>query len=301
MVLHHPSPFDCRPPRQYLSRMRGGFQWFVCACLLVIGCKPSQHSVPAGNPARGHDGDAFKGEISFPSEGRTLHGWLLKPPGAGPFHAIVYNHGSERDPSLTWMGATADFFQQHGYVVFLPFRRGSGGSEGTYWQDVVEYTPGLPGQARVKALEAENADVVAAVHWLRSQPFVDSRKLSVAGCSFGGIHTVLAAEKPIGIVAAVDFAGASMTWQKSLALQERLKRAVVAAQAPIFFVQAANDFDTAPSRVLSAEMERVGKPNRVKIYPPHGATPMEGHAHFCNHGQSEWGDDVLAFLRESER
>jgi hypothetical protein len=91
-----------------------------------------------------------------------------------------------------------------------------------------------------------------------------------------------------------------MSWQKNLALQERLKRAVVAAQVPIFFIQAANDFDTTPGQVLSAEMVRIGKPNRIKIYPPYGGTKIEGHAHFCNHGQAEWGEDVLAFLRESE-
>lgn len=46
-----------------------------------------------------------------------------------------------------------------------------------------------------------------------------------------------------------------MSWAQSPALQERLQQAVRAAQAPIFFLQAAND--------------------------------------------KEWGEDVLAFLREA--
>jgi hypothetical protein len=41
---------------------------------------------------------------------------------------------------------------------------------------------------------------------------------------------------------------------------------------PIFFLQAMNDYNTAPSLLLSAEMARVGKPYQVKIYPPYGTT-----------------------------
>lgn len=272
----------------------------VLVCLLLSACNVSSARPLAAQASQAHEATGSRFEVRIPSSGRTLRGWLLKPAGTGPFPALVYNHGSEREPSLTWMGATGDFFQSHGYVVLFPFRRGSGGSEGSHWQEVVRSSPGLPGRAMIEALEAENADVVAAVDWLRGQPFVDGKRVAVAGCSFGGIHTVLAAEKPIGLLAAIDFAGAAMSWQRSPALQERLKRAVRQAKTPVFFVQAANDFDTAPSRVLSAEMTREGKPNQMKIYPPHGSTPMEGHAHFCNHGQAEWGDDVLAFLRQAE-
>lgn len=272
----------------------------LLACLLLPACKGPSASRPESQAPLMQEAKPSRYEVRILSGGLTLRGWLLKPAGTGPFPSLVYNHGSEREPSLTWMGATADYFQAHGYVALFPFRRGSGGSEGPHWLESVRNSPGPPGRALIEALEAENADVVAAVDWLQRQPFVDGKRVAVAGCSFGGIHTVLAAEKPIGLLAAIDFAGAAMSWQRSPALQERLKRAVRHAQTPIFFVQAANDFDTTPSQVLSAEMTREGKPNHIKIYPPHGGTPMEGHAHFCNYGQSEWGDDVLAFLRQAE-
>ena len=270
-------------------------RWLVF--FLLTGCQAPHPNVSSV----GQEGVAFKGEISFSSDGRTLRGWLIRPAGASPFPAIIYNHGSERDPSLIWMGATANFFQAHGYVAFFPFRRGAGGSEGPYWKDVAGRGSGDPEQALVAALDAENVDVVEAVKWLKNQPFVDAQRVAVAGCSFGGIHSVLAAEKPIGLVAAIDFAGASMSWKNNQFLQNRLKRAVAASKIPIFFAQAANDFDTSPSRILSAEMARAGKPNRMKIYPKHGETPMAGHAHFCNYGQAEWGEDTLAFLRELAR
>jgi dienelactone hydrolase len=152
--------------------------------------------------------------------------------------------------------------------------------------------------ATVEQLEAENADVVEAVRWIREQPFVDPGAVSVAGCSFGGIHTLLAAEKRIGLRAAVDFAGASMSWASNEPLRERLRRAAEGAVTPVFFLQAENDFDTTPSRVLSAIMLAKQKPGRVKIYPPYGSTKMSGHGGFCNRDQGAWGDDVLAFLRD---
>ena len=276
----------------------------VASFALLHACKPqersSQSSAPSHSETSSVDAAAFRGEVHFASDGRTLVGWLLKPSGEGPFPAIVYNHGSEKDPSLEWMGDTASFFQAHGYAAFFPFRRGTIGSEGPYWKDAVDKMPASQQeQATIDALDAESADVVAAIEYVAAQPFVDARRVAVAGCSFGGIHTLLAAEKPNGVNAAVDFAGASFSWATSPLLQQRLMSAVDATKTPVFFLQAENDHDTTPSKELSAEMTRLGKPNREKIYPPNGKTEMAGHAGFCNHGQAAWGEDVLAFLRDA--
>ena len=46
-------------------------------------------------------------------------------------------------------------------------------------------------------------------------------------------------------------------------------------------------------------MRRAGKASRLHVFPPNGSTPEEGH-HFCYGGsQPPWGEEVLAFLRES--
>ena len=37
-------------------------------------------------------------DVTYPSNGMTLHGWLYRPAGDGPFPAIIWNHGSEKDP-----------------------------------------------------------------------------------------------------------------------------------------------------------------------------------------------------------
>jgi hypothetical protein len=67
------------------------------------------------------------------------------------------------------------------------------------------------------------------------------------------------------------------------------------AHAPIFFFQAENDYDLSPSKVLSAVMKDARKPYEVKIYPPYGNSPQDGHA-FGYFGSAVWADDVFRFL-----
>ena len=239
-------------------------------------------------------------EVRFPSGPYKLRGALLRPEGPGPSPALVYNHGSESDPSLDYMGELARWFQKRGFVVLFPFRRGASGSEGQHWETLVEARPEAErDRATVEQLDAQSDDVLAGIAFLQTQPYVDRAFVAVAGCSFGGIETVLTAERSPDVYAAVDFAGASFTWSKSAPLRERLIAAVRNARVPTFFIQAENDFDTTPSLVLSDELAKAGKPGDRKIFPPHGRTVMAGHAHFCNHGMNEWGEDVLAFLRDA--
>ena len=65
-------------------------------------------------------------EVTFPSGNLVLHGFIYKPQGNGPFPAILYNHGSEQNPS--WKPALGEFFSSRGYVFFVPHRRGHGRS-----------------------------------------------------------------------------------------------------------------------------------------------------------------------------
>jgi dipeptidyl aminopeptidase/acylaminoacyl peptidase len=223
---------------------------------------------------------------------------LWRPAGPGPFPALVYNHGSEQDVIVATHGGIGPFFRANGFVVFFPYRRGAGGSEGPYWKDQVDNLPeSEQSKAAVDLLDAENADVVAGIRYLRTQPFVDGKNVSVAGCSFGGIESLLTAEKLLGLHAAVSFAGAAMSWADSGELRDRLLRAVESATVPVMFVQAENDFDTSPSRILSEAMRAKGKPAALRIFPPYGTTHQEGHGKFCVHGASVWGRDVVEFLR----
>jgi carboxymethylenebutenolidase len=291
-----------RATRRWLRVVGWAAAWLVPLAALLAGGPGSLRR--EGRPSEtglGHDEPAAF-EVHYASEPYALRGWVLRPAGPGPFPAVVYNHGSERQPSFDGGSELGRWFRDRGYVVFFPYRRGAGGSGGPYWQDEVQkHPPEEREEARIEQLDAQGDDVAAALRWLTAQAYVDAARVAVAGCSFGGIETMLAVERSADWYAAVDFAGAAMSWANSPRLQERLRQAARGAKAPVFFAQAQNDYDTAPSLALAEEMRAARLPHNVRIYPPQGTTPREGHAGFCLRGMASWGEDVLRFLHEAER
>ena len=113
-------------------------------------------------------------------------------------------------------------------------------------------------------------------------------------CLHTGIETVLGAER-IKYCAAIDASGGAQSWTLVPELQSRMIRAVRNSQAAIFFFQVENDYNLAPSRVLSSAMKNAGKPAEMKIYPAYGESAAEGHA-FARSGASVWSEDVFGFL-----
>jgi dienelactone hydrolase len=275
--------------------------------LLVLASvrSPSQEPGPARS-TQSEEVKAFRKtaiSVSFPSDGRMLHGWLYKPQGLGegPFPAVIWNHGSERRPIAH--PELGQFYTRHGFVVFLPVRHGHEPSPGEYIQDALEaYRAGGKDEALVfkKLVELQdsyNRDVVAALAWLRDQPYVDRDRIVMTGCSYGGIQTLITAEKGLGVRAFVPFAPAAMSWANP-ELRRRMIETVEHAKAPLFLLQAENDYGLGPSEVLGPLIRGKGGLNRAKVYPPFGTTPQEGHGGFaCREGGiAVWGDDVLEFL-----
>ena len=233
--------------------------------------------------------------VSFRSGDLELRGFVFKPQGNGPFPAVLYNHGSEKLPGSK--PEIGNFFAANGYVLFVPHRRGQGRSPGTYIMDALSGASRMArGPLMVRLLDQQSQDVVAALDFLKKQAYVDPGRIAVAGCSFGGIQTVLAAEKDLGLRAAVAFAPGAMTWRESTDIQARLIEAARRATVPVFLIQAENDYDLSPTQVLSKEMEQAGKAHRAKVYPPYGETQSDGHGGFCGRGVAVWGNDVLSFL-----
>ncbi len=256
-------------------------------------------AMEVGDPTRPMNGTV----VAFQSGALTLHGVMWKPEGPGPFPAVVFNHGSEFAPrDLPELGP---LFTRHGYVLFGPTRRGHGRStdQAPYIGQVLAQERQQDGTAAwsrllVRLLETDHLDdQLAGLEYLKAQPYVDASRIAVMGGSFGGIQTMLAAEKARGIRAAVNFAGGAQSWADAPDLRERMLVAARNATVPVFLIQAENDYDIAPSRALAAEMERLKKPHRVKIYPPWGRTTRDGHV-FGVRGSSVWERDVFAFLDE---
>ena len=223
-----------------------------------------------------------------------LHGFIYKPLGKGPFPAILYNHGSELKPG--WKPELGEFFSSRGYVFFVPHRRGHGRSPHDSFVDSLR----AQGEGGAIALhELHLGDQLAALAYLTHLSDVDSHRIAVAGCSYGGIQTVLAleanAEQKLGLRAAIDFAGGAMSWRSS-SLRTRMVRAIRTATIPVLFIQAENDYDLGPSRTLAGELEKLGKPHKLLIFPPYGQTHEEGHGGFCTQATSVWGPAVISFL-----
>jgi carboxymethylenebutenolidase len=241
--------------------------------------------------------------VAFPSGEITLHGVVYRPEGKGPFPAVVYNHGSAAGMlSREAFEALGPVFASHGWVFFGPYRRGQGlsASAGPYIGDQIaaaEKNGGISAgaEAMVRLLETDHLDdQLAALGWLRKQGFVQADRIAVAGNSFGGIEAALGAERG-NYCAAIDSAGGAQSWAEAPELQSLMTRAVRNARAPIFFFQAANDYDLSPSKTLSAVMREANKAYELKIYPPYGTSPQDGHT-FGYFGSAVWASDVFRFL-----
>jgi dienelactone hydrolase len=241
--------------------------------------------------------------ITFSSGALILKGVLFKPQGAGPFPAVVYNHGSAAGMlSQQAFDAVGPVFVRHGWVFFGPYRRGQGLSAhaGPYIGDQIDQARKGGGIAAgaatmVRLLETDHLDdQLAALAWLRRQPFVDPKRIAVAGNSFGGIETVLGVERE-NYCAAIDSAGGAESWALAPVLQTTMTRAVRNAKAPIFFFQAQNDWNLEPTKALSETMKQAGKPFAAKIYPAFGKSHQDGHT-FGYFGSAVWEKDVFQFL-----
>jgi dienelactone hydrolase len=116
--------------------------------------------------------------FTFQSGDLKLRGKLVLPAGAGPFPVVVLVHGSESDSAVDHYFEPY-MYAANGFAGLVFDKRGTGESEGRYLQN----------------FDILSDDVLAAVHWLRSQPTIDPQRIHLAGFSQGGWIAPLAALK----------------------------------------------------------------------------------------------------------
>lgn len=240
--------------------------------------------------------------VKFSSATLTLQGELFKPDGEGPFPAVLYNHGSAPKMLNSKLSAIlGPMFAKRGWVFFMPYRRGQGLSEdqGPYIMDEINSAKwslfGSSSKTMVELLKTDHLnDQMAALKWLKEQKFVQANCIAAMGNSFGGIETILGMSKA-DYFAGVDASGGAQSWKHSDELQLLMKNATDNIHKPIFFFQAENDYDLSPSKELSLKMTEAKKVVKLKIYPPFGNSPEEGHS-FAYRGVSVWFEDVFLFL-----
>jgi dienelactone hydrolase len=133
--------------------------------------------------------------VSFPSGTATLGGTVYKPQGAGPFPALLYNHGSApgslNDLAFEQLGP---LFAGHGWILFAPYRRGQGLSAAAGPYAVDEIRAATRKKLRVTLLPVIVATAVAIVAILsvtrRQRPWL-RRSSAVAMCLVSAVVSLI--------------------------------------------------------------------------------------------------------------
>jgi len=144
-------------------------------------------------------------------------------------------------------------------------------------------------------------DQFAGLEVVKHLPFVDPNKIVVAGCSFGGIQTLLGAEANVGYRAAVAISPAALNWGHNPELEARLSRAAEHIDVPVFVIQPAKDASLLPAKTLGPIIERHNARSRTKIFPAEGPEDEQQHCFGGAKGMHVWGPDAVAFLKDVVR
>src|SRR5258708_14755 len=163
--------------------------------------------------------------VVVPSGTLRLKGFLWRPAGTSRFPVVLFVHGSgstdaahTADLAITDAAAIlAPVFIKHGYAFLYLFRRGQGLSadQAPFMQDFLRGEKAAGGDEARKRWQFallttdQLDDVRAGVSFLKKLPAVDPNRIVVAGPSFGGQLTLLAAERDSPLRAAVTFGAAA--------------------------------------------------------------------------------------------
>lgn len=138
------------------------------------------------------------------ADGSILHWEMITPPLVrGRKYPVLFEHyggpGSQQ-VRRAWFNPMAQYWVDKGWIYFQIDNRGSP-NRGRAFADQIYRAMG--------SVEVE--DQAAAARWLRTQPYVDSKKIAISGWSYGGYLTLKMLEKaPKGLYAA-GIVGAPVT------------------------------------------------------------------------------------------
>jgi dipeptidyl aminopeptidase/acylaminoacyl peptidase len=138
-------------------------------------------------------------------------------------------------------------------------------------------------------------DVTVGLPFLKKLDGIDPDRIAIAGHSFGGQLTLLAAARDRTVRAAVTFAAGAQSWENWPELRDCLQTGIRKTTVPLLLIHSANDYSIAPGKAMDDELASLGKPHLLKIYPPVGKTPDEGHNSVYT-ATDAWEDDVFQFL-----
>ena len=229
------------------------------------GMEQITHGMIGGIPSA----DMVEPEITrFASFDRKIPALLFRPRGAPPeggFPALLHIHGGPEAQERPVYRPLFQYLVSRGFVVLAPNIRGSTGYGKSYQRLILRDFGG-----------ADLRDFDAAARFLKSLPYVNGRRIAVAGGSYGGFAALSCATRlPDHWAAAVDICGTSnlVTFAKSVPAswrrfmrewvgdpdeerEELLKRSPISyvdrLRCPMLIIQGARD-----PRVVRAESDQM--------------------------------------------
>jgi len=240
----------------------------LVSLILLIGCETT-HRATAQEKSVG--GEVRK--VVHTSKPEPLKGYLCRPSGAGPFPAVLYNHGGVGNIIGGAPKETCEALAAAGFVGFAPIRR------------------------QTKSMAGLLDDVQAGLGYLLGLDYVDRNRVAMMGFSRGGALTFMAAARAAPIKAAVIMASANPPPKSGFTLGE-----AVNIRAPILLLVAKNDTGSRKTmgqntfevmRRMSAALTAAGNTPKMIVYPPYGS---DGHEMFFEVG-AYW-TDVVEFLKK---
>jgi len=245
------------------------------------------------------------------SDTLQLKGLLWRPFIQGPLPAIIFCHGTYETTETKYniieqVSTLGSLYAKNGYTFLGLFRRGNGLSkdQGVNTGDLMATALKEKGQEERNRIQIQQLqdgdlrDMIAALKFLKQRKEVDTNRIAAAGHSFGGSLALLLTEHDRNIKSVIIFGAAGGSWNLSPQLRARLIQAAKNISVPVFIGHAENDYSVTPGYALDSVMKRFNKPHILKIYPPFGNTPSEGH-NFLFLSPSMWEADAIEFFRKN--
>jgi len=232
---------------------------------------------------------------------------MFKPAGAGPFPIVIFNHG--RTSKKRAEAGRFRYLGFAGYVIHrkvalaVPTRLGYGVS-GFDVDPEVWVGKGCEEFSYTLLVEAHAEQVEATVKYLRKQPWVDARRIVLAGASVGGFGSVTsAALHPEGVIGVINFvggAGGSSDHDKvgkpcsSADVGAKYAAAGSKTRVPTLWIYAENDKLWGPKIPITwhRAYASAGGVSEFHMLPPVGD---DGHT-LLAHGNRQWRPLTDAFL-----
>lgn len=236
---------------------------------LLTGCETSHRAIAQGKAVGGEIR-----KVAYTTNPMSLKGYLCCPSGAGPFPAVLYNHGGVGNIIGGAPKETCEALAAAGFVGFAPIRR------------------------QTHSMAGHLEDVQAGIDYLLGLDYVDRKRVAMMGFSRGGALTFMAAARGAPIKAGVIMGSASPPPRSGFTLRD-----AVNIRVPVFLLVAKNDTGSrktmgqntlAGMRRMAAALIEAGNTPKMIVYPPYGS---DGHEMFFEIG-AYW-TDVVGFLKKN--